>query len=318
MLYNSDNGRIIRRLINSGGGGATRPLNTGDGVNMALAKRKTISEMEIMLVTPELAQEWLENTKFNNRHIVDRLVNKIARDIKSNKWVYDGNSIKFDKDDNLIDGQHRLWAILKSDMNVQCLIIRGLDDRAKNIIDTGKSRTNSDVLHFNGFINTASLANACRLAIGYRKNSGNLYDWAGGSAKANCSTSEILNEAQENTKLVSSLQDVISKKFTKKFMGIGTAAFCHYIFTKKDKLMADEFFYLLEKGIDLPEGHPVLALRNCLTLRDHLTSKLAKGGNYRSAYLIALVIKAWNVFRDGRRDIKRLKFGDDEQYPVPQ
>ena len=287
---------------------------------MAKAAKKvtTDSDLEIEIITPDKATYWLENSKFSNRNIADRLVDKIARDIKDNKWIYDGNSIKFDKDGNLIDGQHRLWAVVKAQMNVRCLIVRNLEANATDIIDTGKSRSHSDVLHFNGYVNTASLANACRIAIGYRKNAGNLFEWASGSSKLHCSSSEIVKEAKENKRLVDSQQAVVSMKFVRKFMGTGTAAFCHYIFSKKDKLKADEFFYLLDKGTDLPEGHPILALRNCLTIRDHLASKLAKGGNYRCAYLVALIIKAWNFYVDNS-EIRRLKFDETrEVYPVPQ
>lgn len=273
---------------------------------------------EIVMVTPAKASSWLADCKFNNRKITDRLVDKIARDIKEGKWIFDGTPIRFDKKGNVIDGQHRLWAIVTAGIPVKSLVIHGLSEESKDIIDTGKSRSNSDVLHFHGFVNTASLANACRLSIGYRLNNGNLYEWAGGSSKLHCSSSQIVQEAETNENLVECHQKIISYRFIKKFIGFGTASFCLHIFGKIDKYKADEFFYLLEKGENLKEGNPVLALRNALTIRDHLTMKLAKGGNYRAAYLIALIIKAWNAYRN-EKVVKRLSFADDkEQYPIPE
>lgn len=272
---------------------------------------------EFMIITPAMASAWLSDNKFDNRNLTDRLVDKIARDIKENKWVVDGSAIRFDKKGNVIDGQHRLWAIVTAGKPIESLVIHGLSEESKDIIDTGKTRSNSDILHFHGYVNTASLANACRLSIGYKKNEGNLYNWASGSSKLHCSSSEIVAEAESNRDLVNCHQKVISYKFIKKFIGLGTASFCLHIFSKLDKRKAEEFFYLLEKGENLKEGDPILALRNSLALRDHLTMKLAKGGNYRTAYLIALVIKAWNAYRNGKQ-VKRLYFGDEkESYPYP-
>ena len=273
---------------------------------------------EIITITPAMASAWLADNEFDNRSLTDRLVDKIARDIKEDKWIFDGSPIRFDKKGNVIDGQHRLWAIVTAGIPVKSLVIHGLSEESKDIIDTGKSRSNSDILHFHGFVNTASLANACRLSIGYRLNKGNLYNWASGSSKLHCSSSQIVKEAEENIDLVHCHQKVISYKFIKKFIGLGTGSFCLHIFGKVDERKADEFFYLLEKGENLQEGNPILALRNALTIRDHLTMKLAKGGNYRAAYLIALIIKSWNAYSTGK-EIKRLSFSDDkEAYPLPK
>lgn len=275
-------------------------------------------EHEIITITPAMASSWLADNKFDNRNLADRLVDKIAKDIKEGKWVFDGSPIRFDKNNNVIDGQHRLWAIVTSGIAVKSLVIYGLSEESKDTIDTGKPRSNSDVLHFHGFVNTASLANSCRLSIGYRLNKGNLYNWAGGSSKLHCSSSQIVREAETNEDLVHCHQKIISYKFIKKFIGLGTASFCMHIFKKIDNMKADEFFYLLEKGENLQEGNPILSLRNALTIRDHLTMKLAKGGNYRAAYLIALIIKAWNAYRD-EKVVKHLSFVDDkESYPIPK
>lgn len=281
-------------------------------------KFQSLADTEIMMIGPKEATAWLENNKFSNRHVNDRTVDKITRDIKENKWVYDGNAIKFDKEGNIIDGQHRLWAIIKSQKIVRALVVRHLSECAVNVIDTGKPRTNPDVLHFNGFTNTNVLANACRISLGYKITEGDLGAWARNKSGDKISSSEMVKEASNNKKLIDAIASIGSQKFMKKFMGAGTAAFCYHLFSKKDKLHADEFFYLLENGNNLDDGHAVLALRNSLTLRDHISSKMIKGGNYRTAYIIALVIKAWNAYRT-QRHIKRVTWSmDRESYPVPE
>jgi len=140
--------------------------------------------------------------------------------------------------------------------------------------------------------------------------------WARNRALTKLSTSDILTIADDNPTLVKAVDLLSSNKFVKKFIGIGTAAVCYYAFSKIDKIAADEFFYLLEKGSDLPAGDPILLLRNYLTIREHVTIKGIKGGNYRSAYVIALIVKSWNLKREDRK-IKQLTFklGTDN-YPI--
>lgn len=270
------------------------------------------------LVTPAKATNWLENNKFNNRTISDRMVDKIARDIKDNKWVYDGNSIKFDKEGNVIDGQHRLWAVIKSQKTVRMLVMRGFSGDAVHTIDIGKPRSNGDVLHFGGFKNTNNLAHSCRISIAYKECSGDLQKWASDkSGNKTLSSHEILKEAETNKGLVEAVNQVVSMRFIKKYISIGNAAFCYNLFSRIDKIAANEFFYLLDKGIDLPEGHPVLLLRNTLTLKEHMVMRYYKGGNYKTSYVIGLIIKAWNAYRDNKF-LKRLNFREDiEQYPLP-
>lgn len=275
------------------------------------------SDIEMVMVTPDLALAWLENTKFNNRKVSEIVVKKIETDIRNNRWKFDGSPLRFDQEGNLVDGQHRLWAVQRAQRSVLCLVVRNLEEHALNIIDTGKSRSFGDILHFNGYVNSNSLSSAARLSIMWRKFNGDLRGYAAASGKIMCSSTEVVEEVENNKSLVDSLQFLVSYKFTKKFMGLGAAALCHFIFAKIDKLQADEFFYLMEKGTDLADGHAALALRNSLTLRDHLVSRTAKGSRHRSAYLIAIIIKAWNAYRE-ERFIKRLTYGEDrEAYPRP-
>lgn len=275
------------------------------------------SDIEMVLVTPDQAIAWLENTKFNNRKVSEIVVKKIENDIRNNRWKFDGSPLRFDQEGSLVDGQHRLWAVVRAQRSVLCLVVRNLEEHALNVIDTGKSRTFGDILHFNGYVNSNALASAARLSIMWRQCNGDLREFATFKGKMTCSSTEVVEETENNKALVDSLQYLVSFKFTKKFMGLGAAALCHFLFARIDKLQADEFFYLLEKGTDLPDGNAALALRNSLTLRDHIVSRTVKSSRHRNSYLIAIIIKAWNAFRE-ERFVKRLTYGEDrEAYPRP-
>jgi hypothetical protein len=73
---------------------------------------------QILEVTPQLAAEWLEQNE-NNRPITWNYVAQLARDIKAGRFPCTHQGIAFDTNGKLIDGQHRLWAILEADTPVR-------------------------------------------------------------------------------------------------------------------------------------------------------------------------------------------------------
>ena len=89
----------------------------------------------------------------------------------SGKWLFDGQPIRFDSDGFLLDGQHRLNAIVKSGTSQKFLIIKGLQNETFKVMDTGKNRNGSDALSILGIKYSADIASACRIILNY--NDGN-------------------------------------------------------------------------------------------------------------------------------------------------
>ena len=105
-----------------------------------------------MLITPQIAAEMLvRNTK--NRNMSKSYVAALARDMAAGKWQENGDSIRFAKGGVLLDGQHRLTAIVQSQTPIRCWIIEGVDPESMRTIDSGKKRTYSDRLSINGVRN---------------------------------------------------------------------------------------------------------------------------------------------------------------------
>lgn len=73
---------------------------------------------EVVQVTPTLATAWLDMNE-NNRPINWTYVAQLARDMKAGRFACTHQGIAFDTEGRLIDGQHRLWAILDADIPVQ-------------------------------------------------------------------------------------------------------------------------------------------------------------------------------------------------------
>lgn len=265
---------------------------------------------EITTITPLLAQSWLDDNNFNNRRLDDRRVAQIANDIKKGKWIFDGTPIRFNGGGNILDGQHRLCAVVRAQKSIDALVIHGLETESKNTIDTGKSRSISDLLHFNGHVNTSTLAAAGRLALAFKEHKGDMAAWA--RAKSGASYQDIIEEITGNEKIMKATQAIISLKYLKKIAGGAAPAFCYYLFmSATSQHIADAFFQYIENGNDLNAESPILLLRNTLILRE---SKTWQSGHRRSVYTSALFIKAWNAWRN-KSPIKFLKYSMDEEFP---
>jgi hypothetical protein len=77
-------------------------------------------------VTPSLAQVWLEGNEFNKpccQHYVDH----IAEQMKSGRWQHRYHNISFDKNGKLLNGRHRLLAVIQSGQTIQMLIATDID-----------------------------------------------------------------------------------------------------------------------------------------------------------------------------------------------
>lgn len=112
---------------------------------------------QIMTITPELAKSFLGNNT-ENRKKRGWWVTCLANMIKRGEWLLTHQGIAFTKSGKLIDGQHRLEAIVEAGMPVQMLVIYDVDDSAFKVVDSGVKRTLSDLTGMN--VRTAEV---CRI-----------------------------------------------------------------------------------------------------------------------------------------------------------
>lgn len=81
---------------------------------------------QTVLVDPKKAELWLKkNTK--NRKVSNRHVSQLANEMKEGKWLLNGQAIAFSKDGVLLDGQHRLLAVIMSGVTVEMTVAFGVD-----------------------------------------------------------------------------------------------------------------------------------------------------------------------------------------------
>ena len=83
--------------------------------------------IHFVTVTKAQAWDWLNNANNHNRFIQQQTVHKYARRMMNGKWSVTGETIKFDPEGNMLDGQHRLWAFLETGLDeMEFLVMYGV------------------------------------------------------------------------------------------------------------------------------------------------------------------------------------------------
>lgn len=128
-----------------------------EGIGMSRPK----STGEWVLVTPQLAKEYLQHNTNNYRRINHRLVAQYARAMMQGDWQGNGEPIQFDSNGNLVNGQHRLCAISVSGQSIWLYVMRGVE---ATIFDEGRNRSAQDYAHANGLeLSTAQIGIAGKM-----------------------------------------------------------------------------------------------------------------------------------------------------------
>lgn len=96
-----------------------------------MAKMKS----EMKTITPTLAKKYLEK-----RHLMrnpsPRHVALYAEDIREGRWIDNGATIVLGPDGELVDGLHRLMAVVEANKSIKSLVVwlNSLDD-SKIVLD---------------------------------------------------------------------------------------------------------------------------------------------------------------------------------------
>ena len=189
-----------------------------------------------------------------------------AREIRNGEWRFNGEAIKFGKDGRLLDGQHRLLAVIAADKPLTTLVIRGLEDETQQTMDSGKTRTLGDVLTLRGEKNSTQLASLARAVY--------LADQLGMEAAAQNDLKPTRGEIISFIDQTPQLADVLaaSRAFRSQSGDMLTSsmfASLWWTFAHIDTDAADRFFMSLASGANLQADDPILILRNTLMAQPH-------------------------------------------------
>jgi hypothetical protein len=133
----------------------------------------------VQTITPAKAAEMLEaNT--TNRPLSRPVVRAFADAMKRGDWMVTHQGIAFDSSGLLVDGQHRLAAVIEADLPVEMTVFTDVDEGTFDVLDTGKRRNAADVLAIEGEKSSSTLAAMVRTVWMYENRPDQ--SWSGGGA----------------------------------------------------------------------------------------------------------------------------------------
>jgi hypothetical protein len=95
-------------------------------------------------VDSDLATDILTNLHPNQRRLSAGGASSIAVDMVKGRYPFIGDPLRFDTKGRLVDGQHRLRALIRAGATLPFLVVFDLPEGAIKNIDSNRARTNSD------------------------------------------------------------------------------------------------------------------------------------------------------------------------------
>lgn len=265
---------------------------------------------EVLKINAEKAKELLKSN-YDNRAETKSHVKFLAIQMLEGKWKFTADPIKISKTGRILDGQHRLMAVIESDTEQDFLFCYDLDNEVFDVLDTGKNRSAANVLSIKGFDNYVAVASLAKMIIRYSVGSysGIITGMGNISGRKAVTNQDILKFAQSND-----LMPYVKHGYalnTKCKLLTGTAyAFFYYLFTNIDEEAANVFFERLVSGVHLTHKDPILYLRNKLIDDMGANNKM----NARSK--MGYVLKCWNLYRK-QEECSFVRFNIKDQMPDP-
>ena len=266
------------------------------------------------LITPAMAESILNKNTFN-RPLRAGVVEKYMRDMLAGKWRKNGSTIVLTVDGTLLDGQHRLFAIVEAachDKNfrgVEIIIVRDADMSALPTIDTGLARTFADFkkLEASGtghvFPYADQVSAVLRLVYWYNN------QWPRIQVRtARVSHQELDDLLQKNPTIPELVGEVGASDKLRRLRSASTTAFVYAMAARQHPNEARAWLDVLKTG-DGEKTHPAMVLRQ------QLIDKALAGKVLDPPTRLVWTIKSWNAFAQ-TDTIGRIRWGVDEPMPA--
>ena len=258
---------------------------------------------EVRWVTPDVAKEMLKRN-VSNRKPSEKHIKFLSDEMTKGNWKFDGQPLRFSESGGLLDGQHRLFAIINSKTTQQFLIVAGIEVEAFKVMDTGRTRNGGDVFGINGVVNPAACATTVKIIMAH-------YNGLHGDATSKSSNTDLWNFFEENRsieKFVSTSQNLYGE--FGRVLPLTTIAAFRFLMAEKNVTDSDDFWKSVCSGLALEKNSPVKILRQKL-----ITDKISKA-SLPFKEKKAITFKAWNCYRT-KKEIKVLRWNKDNE-PFPE
>lgn len=263
---------------------------------------------EWVRVTPEVAAAWLDKNENNRKLTQDRVI-RFAEDMEAGRWVdYHPHGVSFDDTGRLIDGQHRLQAVLLSGVPVTMRVTTGLPPEMHAVFDLGAPRTAGEILRREGVRDPSHAAALATMVHMYDTHPG--ISWNGARHPSKTATNLFV---QENRQVIADA--VLAAQAAYRSISMPRPPYGTLFFlAHRHGLLGrwHEWHEGIVTGSRLETGDPRLTLRNHFTnarrareRRDHWTRQRQ----------LAILIRGYSMFLEGRQS-RMIRF-EQTALPMP-
>lgn len=252
---------------------------------------------EVITITPALAERMLLSNE-SNRLINVRRVSLYAGALTRGEWKLNGESVKLAPDGRLLDGQHRLQAVVQSGKSMTTWIIKNVPVDAFDTIDTGKARGGADTLKVAGVENNTSISSGI---VKYFNLLGET------TMRYKVENHTILTEYNLHPELYQNLYGQSAKFYHANHRIVTPAEYIgyyRYFQTKYSNDKIERFYNALSLGEAVPGMLKHILLDNLISNKKRTVIEKQ-----------ALTIKAFVYFATGKV-VKQLKISVDERFPT--
>lgn len=272
------------------------------------AATPVLTEATFTPVNEELARQWLARNTCN-RPLRSRRVEEFARDMVNGNWVANGETIKFATRKNaegqdeefLVDGQHRLWAVVeaskdKPGLEIEFLVVQNLAPEAMMTVDNVAKRNYGDYLAMNGQKGSSRVTNlATRVTNWDRMPSVRMPNV---HTRATLTPSEVHNWFSANKEAAVeaiTLGGLVASKLKIQYQA---AVPGYFLLARVDQATAKDYFQNLAAWTKLGvPRHPILSLVSTINTRK------ARPGGLPADEALALLIMCWNALAEQKRAV---------------
>lgn len=228
----------------------------------------TKSQLNVLpqVITPKFAQQLLGSNHENNRKLKPGVVQAYKRQMEKGLWAPDnGEAIKISENNSLLDGQHRLAAVIEYGQPVEMLIFSGIPESAMTSIDDGVKRSATDAFTINGkaMTNQSHINGAVSALMTLQSCIETNRSFSGVAGARHKSNSEMLQFFEQLPRFREIASEFFTKfKYTKigRVMPLGIALAMYYLLKDLDEELIFQIFKSYESGIpldDLREKSPI-------------------------------------------------------------
>ena len=275
-------------------------------------------------ISPSDAKFLLEMNQ-KNRAISKETLRKYISDMADGGWKDSASQIQISSEGNLLNGQHRLRAILSSNTSQILTVTEGVPEESLSVMDVGRGRTPADALSVIDTKNYNVAASAIKL----------WKTWQEGFYPIDMTTNRFRHGNQNHylrkMSRASQIQYVLdyanttpnleyicdlARQTSLQYRPLSSSVIGAFLIQANEMgrntfEMSVDFCEKLQSGAGLNESDPILVMRNRI-------QSWILGNEYRGfsiGYKMKILIHAWNAWVRGKKIAKRftLKEGKMEE-----